>query len=138
MEVSDFEGENHICSSAGLEEAWFSHHRLQCVVGNETCHSGHALPRPFLCAPSRCVGGCDRMRGNGLVEEGLEVLLDWTKFDYREAYGGWYRSPRRIESLTWCYGEIHGFSDCRSRSYDRMELDFRGSHLSRYWGATTR
>ena len=74
MEGSDFEAENHICSSAGLEEAWFSHHRLQYVVDNETCHSGRALLRPVLCAPIRCVGGCGRMQGNGLVGEGLEVL----------------------------------------------------------------
>ena len=74
MEGSDFEAENHICSSAGLEEAWFSHHRLQYVVDNETCHSGRALLHPVLCAPIRCVGGCGRMQGNGLVGEGLEVL----------------------------------------------------------------
>ena len=78
------------------------------------------------------------MQGSELVEEGLEVLLDWTKIDCREVSGGWCRSPRRIESLRWCYGEIRDFSDCRSRSYDQMELDFRGSHLSRYWGAIAR
>ena len=78
------------------------------------------------------------MQGSELVVGGLGVVADWTKIDRREVSGGWYHSPRRIESLRWCYGGIHGFSDCHSRSYGRMELDFRGSHLSRYWGAIGR
>ena len=137
-EESGFEVVIRIWPSAAREEAWFSHHRLQCVVGNETCRWGRALLHPVSCVPTRYVGGCGRMRGNGLVEEGLEVLVDWTKIDCREVWGGWCRSLRRIESRTWCYGGIHGFSGYHSRSYDQMELDFRGSHLSRYWGAATR
>lgn len=66
------------------------------------------------------------------------MQLGSMKIDCNEVEGGLYRSPRQIESLTQCCGGIHGFSDCRSRSYDLMELDFRGSHLSSCWGATTR
>jgi len=80
-EGTDFEGGSHICLSAGREEEWFLCHRLLCVVGSKTCRSGHALPRPFSCVLIRCVGGYGRMQGNGLVEEGLAVLLDSMKID---------------------------------------------------------
>ena len=138
MEESDVEEENHIWSSVAREEVWFLLRRLQCVVCNEICRLERVLLRPFSCVPIRCVGGCGRMLGSGLVEEGLKVLVDWTKIGRGKVCAGWYRSPLQIESLTWCYGGIHGFSGCHSRSYDQMEPGFRGSRLSRYWGAKTR
>jgi hypothetical protein len=135
-EGSGFGGENHICYSAGREEAWFARRRLLCVVGSVIFHSVRALLRLVSCVPARFAGGCCRMQDNGLVEGGVAVRLGSMKIGGNVVYGGWCRSPRR--SLRLCYGGIHGFSGCHSRSYDRMELDFRGSHLSRYWGARTR
>ena len=78
------------------------------------------------------------MQGSGLAEGEVAGLLDSMKIDCSEVYGGWCRSPRRIGSPRWCYGVTHGFSGSHSRSYDRMELGFRGSRLSRCWGARTR
>lgn len=78
------------------------------------------------------------MQGSGLVEEGRAVRLGLMKIDYSEVYGGWYHSQRRIVNLRWCFGGTHGFVGCYSHSYGQMELDSRGSHSSRYWGATTR
>ena len=85
MEETGGEGENHICSSAVREEVWSLYRRLLYVVCNGTCHSGRVLPRLFWCAPIRCVGDCGRKQGNGLAEEGLVVLPDWTKIDCSEA-----------------------------------------------------